>query len=180
METLLAYFLAMPKLFLIRHAIAEDREDFKKTGLPDSQRPLTKEGQRKMYKIAEKLFLLEPQIEEFYQSPLLRSQQTVQALQKFYTRASIQTLNSLDPETPVENLMNDLQRLSLDKDRALVGHEDHISQFFAYLITGQFNTQSKNRAFAFKKGGIACLEYKKARAGQFQLKWFVTPKIFLD
>src|SRR6478672_122417 len=36
------------KLLLIRHAIAEEREDFARTGKDDRLRPLTDEGRKKM------------------------------------------------------------------------------------------------------------------------------------
>ena len=36
------------QLILIRHGIAEDRAEFAATGNPDSERPLTKQGQWKM------------------------------------------------------------------------------------------------------------------------------------
>src|SRR5258708_2037922 len=36
------------KLLIIRHAIAEDREDFARTGKDDSLRPITDEGKKKM------------------------------------------------------------------------------------------------------------------------------------
>jgi phosphohistidine phosphatase len=164
----------MPKLFLIRHAIAEDREDFKKSGLPDDRRPLTEVGRKKMHKVASKLFLLEPDIQVFYQSPLVRSQQTVDVLKKHFSKASTDTLSSLSPGSPMEALLKDLQS-HLQGESALIGHESHISQFLTYLLTGK----TQPNPFLFKKGGIACLEYKKIQAGQFKLKWFVTPKLFL-
>jgi phosphohistidine phosphatase len=164
----------MPKLFLIRHAIAEDRLVFEKSGLPDDQRPLTEEGRRKMFKIAKKLFQQEPEIKIFYQSPLLRSQQTVEVLKESYKKATVKTLPSLSPGSPIEDLLKALQQYP-PQEMALIGHENHISQCLTYLLTG--NTQPN--LFLFKKGGIACLEYKKIQTGLFKLKWIVTPKVFL-
>ncbi len=165
----------MPNLFLIRHAIAEDREVFKKTGQPDDNRPLTKDGQLKMEKIARKLFSLEPGIKVFYQSPLTRSQQTVDVLRKQYITSKVKTLSSLSPDSSMDALLVELQQ-NLQFESALVGHENHISQSLNYLLTGK----SLPSPFAFKKGGIACLEFKKVEAGAFKLKWIVTPKIFLS
>ncbi len=164
----------MPKLFLIRHAIAEDREFFKKSGLPDDQRPLTEDGRSKMRKIAKKLFLQEPNIKIFYQSPLVRSQQTVDILKEHYKHATRKTLQSLSPGGPAEELLKDLQQQPA-QEMALIGHENHISQCLTYLLTGKTDPNP----FLFKKGGIACLEYKKIQAGFFKLKWIVTPKVFL-
>ncbi len=164
----------MPKLFLIRHAIAEDREVFAKTDLPDEQRPLTLDGRSKMHRIAKKLFLQEPEIKIFYQSPLVRSQQTVEVLKEHYKKATVKTLKSLSPGSPVEQLLKDLQQQP-PQEMALIGHENHISEYLTYLLTGKIEPNP----FSFKKGGIACLEYKKIQAGFFKLKWIVTPKVFL-
>jgi phosphohistidine phosphatase len=165
----------MPKLFLIRHAIAEDREVFAKSGRTDEQRPLTEDGLSKMHKIAKKLFIQEPDIKIFYQSPLTRSQQTVDVLKEHYKKATVKTLKSLSPGTPTEALLKDLQQQP-PQEMALIGHENHISQCLTYLLTGA----TAPNPFLFKKGGIACLEYKKIQAGFFKLKWIVTPKVFLS
>ena len=165
----------MPKLFLIRHAIAEDREVFAKSGKPDEQRPLTEEGRDKMHKIAKKLFMQEPDIKIFYQSPLTRSQQTVAVLKEHYKKATVKTLAPLSPGSSIETLLKELQQQP-PQEMALIGHENHISQCLTYLLTG---TTAPN-PFLFKKGGIACLEYKKIQAGLFKLKWFVSPKVFLS
>lgn len=173
-SVLLAYFFVMPKLFLIRHAIAEDREVFGKSGLPDDQRPLTEDGRSKMQKIAKKLFLQEPDIKIFYQSPLVRSQQTVDVLKEHYKKATVKTLKSLSPGSLTEDLLKDLQQQP-PQEMALIGHENHISQCLTFLLTGT----TEPNPFLFKKGGIACLEYSKIQAGVFKLKWLVPPKVFL-
>lgn len=165
----------MPKLFLIRHAIAEDRDTFKKTGQSDDQRPLTDFGKKKMQKIAKKLLSLEPDIPLFCQSPLTRSQQTVDVLKKFYLKSKTQTLKSLSPGSSHTDLLEDLKNNPL-QNTALVGHENHISQLLGFLLTGE----PQSRAFLFKKGGIACLEFHKIQAGQFKLLWIVSPKVFLS
>jgi phosphohistidine phosphatase len=48
------------KLLLIHHARAEDRETFSETGPPDSERPLTDKGIRRMKKAARGLRRLVP------------------------------------------------------------------------------------------------------------------------
>ena len=40
------------ELYLVRHAIAEDREDFAKKNQDDSLRPLTVKGRKRMQKVA--------------------------------------------------------------------------------------------------------------------------------
>jgi phosphohistidine phosphatase len=166
----------MPKLFLIRHAIAEDRLLFQKTGLPDNERPLTSPGRNKMKKIAKKLHQIFPNIDVIFQSPLLRSQQTAQILCEFYKKIQLETLNELDPdEGDFDNLLQKIATWS-GQNLALVGHEDHLSRLMFFLLTGLTSPPP----FLLKKGGIACLEYTQLQKKKFQLLWISTPKIWLD
>ena len=63
-------------LYLIRHGIAAEPEEYD----TDSERPLTKEGERKTRKIAQRLYELEIQFDLILTSPLLRAQQTAAVL----------------------------------------------------------------------------------------------------
>lgn len=164
----------MPKLFLIRHAIAEDRLIFKATGLSDDQRPLTVDGQKKMKKISKKFQSLAPNIDIFFQSPLTRSQQTVDVLKTFYPQAKVKTLADLAPGSSHSELLDSVQKFK-GLNIALVGHEDHLSQFLCFLLTGT----SSPSPFCFKKGGIACLSYKSLEPQAFHLEWLTTPKILV-
>ena len=164
----------MPKLFLIRHAIAEDRDVFKKTNQPDSERPLTTDGQKRMKKIAKKLHALEPDIEVIAQSPFTRSQQTAEILSQYYKRSSLREFEELKPTTKHNDLIKRLQPLQ-GKNVALVGHEPHLTQFLSYLLTGQ----PKPNVYNLKKGGIACLEYTTFEPEKLKLLWLATPKLLL-
>ncbi len=164
----------MPKLFLIRHAIAEDRITFRETGLPDKKLPLTEAGRKKMKKISKKLYSLEPTIDIFCQSPLLRSQQTVDVLKEDYKMAKVQTISSLVPGSSHSDLLHNLSAFK-KKTIAIVGHEDHLSQFLCYLLTGV----ATPTPFYFKKGGVACLSFKEFEPLSFELLWLATPKLWI-
>ena len=60
------------RLLLIRHAIAEEREDFARTGKDDGLRPLTDDGRKKMKQAARGLRGLVPDIDLLATSPLTR------------------------------------------------------------------------------------------------------------
>src|SRR5262249_31041428 len=64
------------KLLLIRHAIAEEREDFARTGKDDRLRPLTDEGRKRMKQAARGLLETLPEIDLLATSPLTRAAQT--------------------------------------------------------------------------------------------------------
>lgn len=162
----------MPKLFLIRHAIAEDRLIFQNRGLSDDLRPLTPEGQKKMKKVSKNFQKLCPDIDLFCQSPLTRSKQTVDIVKSFYPKSKVKTLEHLAPGSSHRDLLDSLQKFK-GLNLALVGHEDHLSQFLCYLLTGVASPSP----FYFKKGGIACLSYKTLEPQSFRLDWLTTPKI---
>ena len=58
------------KLLLIRHAIAEDRFEFSRTGKSDYYRPLTERGRTRMARGAAGLRTLVPEIDVLATSPL--------------------------------------------------------------------------------------------------------------
>jgi phosphohistidine phosphatase len=163
----------MSKLFIIRHAIAEDRAEFSKTGLPDTQRPLTFEGQKKMKKIAAFFYEKYPDIGHFFQSPLTRSQQTVEILRQEYTKSTVSVTEHLSPGSSFENLVKEL-KTHRKGDIAIVGHEDHLSHFTCFLMTGKMD----GAFLKYKKGGIAVLDFLgDIRPGEGQLQFLITPKL---
>lgn len=164
----------MPKLFLIRHAIAEDRILFQKTGLPDEKRPLTADGKRRMKKISKKFYHFFPDIDLFCQSPLLRSQQTVKILRNEFIQSEVMTIASLSPESPVDSLINEIKPFS-PQNMALIGHENHLSECLHFLLT----KKKEGSPYSFKKGGIACLHYTEKTFYPCTLEWLITPKLWL-
>jgi phosphohistidine phosphatase len=57
------------QLLIVRHAIAMEREEFAKTGRPDSDRPLTDTGRRRMRKNARGLQRISPHPDLIATSP---------------------------------------------------------------------------------------------------------------
>ncbi len=166
------------KLYLVRHAIAEDRDIFKASGLTDELRPLTAKGKFKMRKLASWLQdQIEGQLDFAIESPLLRSKQTLDILLEVVTPHCRLELSLLDPSSPVELLMEKL--LSLKGQNILcVGHEPQLSNLIALLLG--FDAKLQN-PFKFKKGGMACLSFSTIE-GKFKihLEWLVAPKIILS
>ncbi|MFN5979883.1 MAG: SixA phosphatase family protein, partial [Pseudanabaena sp.] len=64
----------MPSIYLIRHGIAEDRENYE----DDTLRPHTNEGQRKTKHVAKRLYDLGLRFDLLQTSPLVRAQQTAE------------------------------------------------------------------------------------------------------
>ena len=87
------------RIALIRHAIAEDRHEFSKTGNSDEHRPLTAKGQSKMKENAKGIFKVLPDLKHIYTSPLTRAQQTAEILQYMGEKVEIEECSLLKPFT---------------------------------------------------------------------------------
>jgi phosphohistidine phosphatase len=158
------------KLLLIRHAIAEEREDFARTGKDDRLRPLTDEGRKKMKQGAKGLKGLVPEIDLLATSPLTRAAQTGAILDTVYGGLKEVEIEELSPEaTPNEFLL--WLRKQEAGTVAAVGHEPSLSLILAWLLTG-----TERRLFAFRKGGACLLELPdEVGAGTATLLWALTP-----
>ncbi|MCC6138619.1 MAG: histidine phosphatase family protein [Bdellovibrionaceae bacterium] len=166
------------ELILVRHAVAEDRLDFSKTGLPDTKRPLTDKGIHKMERISKWLEgQLESGVDFLCESPLLRSQQTVDILAEDISFKKRLTLSELDPAHPPEKLCKKLDTLKWSR-AIVVGHEPHLSHLICFL-TG---ISAKHYAeLEMKKGGIASFRIDSALTDRkAKLQWLLTPKVILS
>lgn len=158
------------KLLLVRHAIAEDREDFARTGKDDRLRPLTDEGRKKMKQAARGLRTLVPEIDLLATSPLTRAAQTGAILDSVYGGIDVVEIEELSPETTPEAFLRWLRRQKEDLVAA-VGHEPSLSQILGWLLTG-----TDRKLFAFRKGGACLLELGDEPAGgTATLLWALTP-----
>ncbi|MFL6201132.1 MAG: SixA phosphatase family protein [Thermoanaerobaculia bacterium] len=158
------------RLLLVRHAIAEEREDFARTGKDDRLRPLTDEGRKKMKQAARGLRALVPEIDLLATSPLTRAAQTGAILDTVYGGLDEVEIEELSPETTPEELLRWLRKQKGDVIAA-VGHEPSLSQILGWLLTG-----TDRRLFAFRKGGACLLELGDEPAGgTATLLWALTP-----
>ncbi|MCB0377694.1 MAG: phosphohistidine phosphatase SixA [Bdellovibrionales bacterium] len=157
------------KLYIIRHAHAEERHTFALTGKPDSKRPLTDRGRDRMKKVITYFKKQEPDIDLFLQSELTRSQQTVDLFKDFYKTAKVETSDFLNPGHSARALFDKIQSYDLDS-LAIVGHEPDLGHFLSWVLFRQATDH-----FPLKKGGIAKVDlYKDGRA---YLKWLLRPKL---
>ncbi|HVG09849.1 MAG TPA: histidine phosphatase family protein [Thermoanaerobaculia bacterium] len=159
------------RLLLVRHAIAEEQEDFARTGKDDRLRPLTDEGRKKMKQAARGLRSLVPEIDLLATSPLTRAAQTGAILDSVYGGIDVVEIDELSPETTPEQFLRWLRQQKGDLIGA-VGHEPSLSQILGWLLTG-----TDRRLFAFRKGGACLLEFgdDEPAAGTATLLWALTP-----
>jgi len=158
------------RLLLIRHAIAEEREDFARTGKDDRLRPLTDDGRKKMKQAARGLCELAPKIDLLATSPLTRAEQTGAIVDAVYGGLEVVEIEELSPEsTPAAFLL--WLRHRKEETIAAIGHEPSLGQIFSWLLTG-----TERRLLAFRKGGACLLELPdEMGAGTATLLWALTP-----
>jgi phosphohistidine phosphatase len=158
------------RLLLIRHAIAEEREDFTRTGKDDRLRPLTDEGRKKMKQAARGLRTLVPEVDLLATSPLTRAAQTGAILDSVYGGLSVEEIEQLSPETTPAAFHLWLRQRK-EETVAAVGHEPSLSQILSWLLTG-----TERHFFAFRKGGACLLDLPgEMGAGTATLCWALTP-----
>lgn len=144
------------ELLIIRHAIAEDREDFARTGKDDCLRPITDEGRKRMKQGARGLKRLVPEIDLLATSPLTRAAQTGAVLDSVYGGLREVEIAELEPEASPVEFLSWLRKQAVESV-AVVGHEPSISLIVSWLLTG-----TEKRLLSFRKGG-ACLSSSPAR-----------------
>ena len=158
------------KLLLLRHAIAEDQEEFSRTGKDDRLRPLTPEGRKKMKQGAKGLRTIVPGIDLLATSPLTRAAQTGAIVDSIYGGLAEVEIEELAPEATPADFLRWLRKQKAETV-AVVGHEPSISLILSWLLTG-----TERRIFSFRKGGACLIEFTgEVGAGTATLLWTLTP-----
>jgi phosphohistidine phosphatase len=159
------------ELLVVRHAVAEDREEFAKTGEDDAKRPLTADGRRKFEKGARGLRKIAGGVELVATSLLERATQTADVLEAAWDgKLRAVRLRELEPEADPAALLRWLRRQRRRKLVAVVGHEPHLSRFVEHALAG------KASGFVeLKKGGACLLDLGTSpQAGRARLRWLLT------
>lgn len=161
------------KLLVIRHGVAGTRDEWAGTGKPDTQRPLTDEGRKKMKRAARGLAAVVPRIDVLASSPLVRASQTAEIVAAEYGDLRIDTLAELSPERRPDELLGWLRSQKPGTTVAVVGHEPHLGFLAGWLLT------ARNDSFVeFRKGGAVLLDFDDPPAGgNAVLSWALTPRM---
>jgi phosphohistidine phosphatase len=157
-------------LLVVRHAIAEDREEFARSARDDGERPLTDDGRRKFEKGARGLRELVPSIDVLATSSLARAVQTGEILEAAYGIGRPVRLAELAPDAEPSSLVPWLRRQRRRSLVAIVGHEPHLSGVVEVLLTGR-----RAEFVELKKGGACLLSLGgEPQPGRAQLRWLLT------
>lgn len=162
-------------LFLVRHAIAYDRDPSRWPD--DSDRPLTERGVRRFQRVARRLRALAPRVDASLTSPLCRARQTAGLLEEAADWPSPSILEALAPECSPAEMLEALMGHAGARAVALVGHAPNLDGFASFLLTGSEATP----VLELKKGGVARLQFPNdVRPGGARLRWLLTPRAVLD
>ncbi len=159
----------MTTIYLIRHAIAFERDD---RWPDDTKRPLTHKGTARMREVVDGLVEMNVEFDLVITSPLVRAKQTADViLAGFDEPPALAVSDALSPGGTPPAVAEVLSRHTKLKSIALVGHEPSLGDLGAWLIGAK-------APLAFKKGGVACIEMPTLPVvGPGQLIWLATPKM---
>lgn len=166
------------QLLVVRHAIAESREVFARSGRSDRERPLSARGRRRFQRGARGLATLVDAPDVVVSSPLTRARQTADVLAAaFGDRPRRAQSDALVPGAHPRELAGWLQAetgegAEEDPLVAAVGHEPHLSHLVSWLAAGS------ERSWIRVKKGSATLLHLPGRPGPgaATLLWSLAPR----
>lgn len=166
------------ELIIVRHAVAEEREDFKKKGMEDHMRPLTLKGRKRMQKVCMQLREVVKEVDLIVSSPLTRARQTAEIISQIYFETPVVEAPELVPQGPPQAFLKWLRSQAKHHRRiVVVGHEPQLSSFASFLLTG------KEQSFIdLKKSGVIGIEvesFAHIEAGGAQLLYVIPPKFWV-
>jgi phosphohistidine phosphatase len=161
----------MMQLLVIRHAIAEDREEFAASGDSDDARPLTRKGEKRMKQVARGLHEEVESIDRLATSPLKRAVQTAAIVADEYDLGEPEVTDTLVPDASHDDFVRWAGSLGDIDTLAVVGHEPHLSSLVGWLVGG-----GNGSRIDLKKGGCCLIEFESApKEGAGTLMWLLTP-----
>src|SRR5271155_4363892 len=140
-------------LFLLRHAKACARSP---KWRPDGTRPLTRDGEKKMFEAARGIQTLEPSFDLILTSPYIRAFRTAEILGEVLGSKKVFETRNLIPEAEPEEIIDEInENFSTLKQIVLVSHEPFMTRLISVLLSGK-NALS----IELRKGGCCKLAVK--------------------
>jgi phosphohistidine phosphatase len=158
-------------LYLMRHGIAQDREDPESP--PDPDRQLTRQGVQRTRDAARGLRSLGVEPGAVLTSPYLRALATAQIVARelgFPEEDVVQT-EALLPDTAPAVLFEELGRRGLG-EVLVVGHAPGIDELCAHALGG-----GRAPFTELRKAGVACIELADPAEPRGKLLWLLEPRM---
>jgi len=158
------------EVLLVRHAIAYPRDPARWPD--DADRPLAPRGIERARRAAAGLKALTAPPQQVWASPLERTRATAAILTQYARWPPGLPCAALRPGAEPKALLALLSRCRRQR-LALVGHEPDLGELVAACLGCDRAT-----AFAFRKMGIAALEFRGGvHAGRARLLWYAPPRL---
>jgi phosphohistidine phosphatase len=159
-------------LLIVRHGVAEDKDEFAKTGKSDDERPLTAKGKKKMKRAARGLVTIVPEIKSLATSPLVRAHETASIIASEYEMDIGPVVDELRPDASPDKFAKWLESLEDQSPVCVVGHEPQLSELATWLTSG-----GTTSVLELAKGGACLLSFDSApKRGGATLCWLLTSK----
>ena len=120
-------------LYLLRHAIAEDRAE------SDSARELTPKGLGQARSIAIKFSQRSPQVDRVICSPYARAQQTAASMMPLFPELDLTLDAGVAPDGDIYGVMDAIEGYDLQQV-LLVSHNPFLSNLLSVLVDGTMET----------------------------------------
>lgn len=163
------------QLYLIRHGIAQDRQP----DIQDEQRRLTKQGEQKTQKVAQRIKQLGLHFEVILTSPLVRAYQTAEILITAGLSTQLEESMYLVPNGNIHSWLNEWlepKKYAQNSQIALVGHEPCLSNWAEIMVWGEVK-----HSLVLKKAGMIGIKLPEIGSplGRSQMFWLASPKYLL-
>ena len=157
-------------LFLLRHAKACARGP---KWRPDDIRPLTREGEKKMFNVARGIQSLNLSFDLILTSPYLRAFRTAEILGEVFESKKVFETKNLIAEAEPRAVIGEINENFPDLTQiVLVGHEPFMTRLISVLLSGK-----EGLSIDLRKGGFCKLSVKKLCFGPCAcLDWLLTPR----
>jgi phosphohistidine phosphatase len=157
-------------LYFLRHGKAYERS---LKWRPDSARPLTRAGEKKMFRIARSMKEMKISFDLVLTSPYLRACRTAEILTKVYDAPKPTETDHLSANVGPAAIIKEINTQYASAEHiVLVGHEPYLSHLISTLLGG-----NASLAINLKKGGLCKLNVKKLAFSQCAtLEWLLTPR----
>jgi phosphohistidine phosphatase len=157
-------------LYILRHAKAGERG----ARFPDdSKRPLTADGEKEMFRVAEGMREIDLNFDLILTSPFVRAKRTAEIVAEVFKSNKLRLSKNLAGGADARNLIAELNDdYPGRKNVLLVGHEPYLSELISRLSAGD-----ERVSIHFKKAGLCKLTVGELRFGRCAtLEWLLTPK----
>src|SRR5437773_7792107 len=124
----------MMELYILRHAVAKSRDTWR--GEDDSQRPLTRKGEKEMWRIAKAMKNLGLSFDLLLSSPFVRARRTAEIVRDvFKAGKKLKLTPALSAEADPERFLKQIPKMFRSARKILiVGHEPFLSELTALLL----------------------------------------------